>query len=113
MSLPRTRPVTGNPARLDGPSARVLPSRSESGRTVLRAVEGGKAKAAWQSNIIELAEGRSLDEIAAILYSQELARGASEAYMALLQRQFAQDVAETVDELVGEGYLRRELLGVE
>jgi hypothetical protein len=80
---------------------------------VLRAVEDGKAKAVWQSNIIELAEGRSVDEIAAILYSQELARGASEAYLTLLQRRFAQDVAETVDELVGEGYLRREPLGVE
>jgi hypothetical protein len=60
----------------------------------------------WMKRIVELADGRSIEDIFRILYLEELASGAWLADIGLWQGTFYQEVARVLQNMSDDGYIR-------
>jgi hypothetical protein len=60
----------------------------------------------WMKRIVELADGKSIEEISRILYLEELGSGAGLADLGLWQSTFYQEVTRVLQDMSDGGYVR-------
>ena len=73
---------------------------------VFRVAEAREVKDPWLRRIIELADGKSVEEISEALYSEELRAGAWDADIGFWRTAFCREVAKTIGKLASQGYVR-------
>jgi hypothetical protein len=78
-------------------------------KSVCRVAESREVKDTWPRRVIELADGKSVEEIAEALYLEELRAGAWQADIGLWKSAFYREVAQTIGTLAGQGYVCMEL----
>jgi len=81
-------------------------SQKPSQQRVFRLVEAREVKDRWLRRIIELADGKSVAEIAEALYLEELRAGAWDADIGFWRTAFCRDVAKAIGKLASQGYVR-------
>ena len=81
-------------------------SQKPSQQFVLRVAEASAVKDAWLRRIIELADGKSVEEISEALYLEELRAGAWDADIGFWRTAFCREVAKTIGKLASQGYVR-------
>jgi len=81
-------------------------SRNPSQQLVFRVAEAREVKDPWLRRIIELADGKSVEEIAGALYLEELRAGAGDADIGFWRTAFCRDVAKAIGKLASQGYVR-------
>jgi hypothetical protein len=83
-------------------------SQEPSQQFVFRVAEASEVKDTWLRRILELAEGKSVEEISEALYLEELRAGAWDADIGFWRTAFCRDVAKAIARLAGQGYVRME-----
>jgi hypothetical protein len=83
-------------------------SQKPAPQLVFRLAEAREVKDLRLRRIIELADGKSVEEIFEALYTQELRAGAWEADIGFWRSLFYRDVVETIRELASQGYVQIE-----
>ena len=73
---------------------------------VYRLKEIAASKDAWDQKIVEMADGRSVGEIIASLYGEELAHGAQIVDIGMWKHLFDQTVVAKIGDLAHRGYIR-------
>ena len=82
------------------------PSREKLGRQLIcRVTKASETRDPWEKRIIQLADGKSVEEISRILYLEELRTGAWEADIGLWGNIFDRDVVKTIRALESRGYV--------
>lgn len=81
-------------------------SQALSHQFVFRVVGAGEVKDPWLRRIIELADGKSVEEISEALYSEQLRAGAGDADIGFWRTAFCREVAKTIGKLASQGYVR-------
>lgn len=81
-------------------------SQKPSQQLVFRLVEAREVKDRWLRRIIELADGKSVEEIAEALYLEELRAGACDTDIGFWRTSFCRDVAKAIATLVSQGHAR-------
>jgi len=81
-------------------------SQKPSQQHVFRLVEAGEVKDRWLRRIIELADGKSVAEIAEALYLEELRAGAWDADIGFWKGTFRREVTKAIGNLASQGYVR-------
>lgn len=74
-------------------------------RTAHRLVESTDMHDGWAKRVIELADGRTVGEIVAVIYRDELRCGAWMADIALWRHLFHRSVIAAVEELAERGHI--------
>jgi hypothetical protein len=75
---------------------------------VFRVAEASAVKDPWLRRIIELADGKSVEEISEALYLEELRAGAWDADIGFWRTTFYREVGQTIGKLASQGYVRME-----
>jgi hypothetical protein len=83
-------------------------SQEPSQQFVFRVAEASAVKDTWLRRIIELADGKSVEEISEALYLEELRAGAGDADIGFWRTTFCREVAKTIAKLTGQRYVRVE-----
>ena len=65
-------------------------------------------KGTWERRIIDLADGKSINEILEAMFSEELMAGAWMVDIGIWRNLFDQSVVKTIGELADLGYIRLE-----
>jgi len=73
---------------------------------VFRVAEASEVKDTWLRRIIELADGKSVEEISEALYLEELRAGAWDADIGFWRTAFCREVAKTIGRLTSQGHVR-------
>ena len=84
------------------------PVTSEPGRWVVWQNDNTVVAGAWEKRILDLADGRTVGEIARLLCNEEMRGGAAEVYIGLWKRDFESCVASTVLKLMAQDCLSLE-----
>ena len=72
---------------------------------VYRVVQADEVRDPWKKRVIEMADGRSMDQIKEALYRQEIMAGASEVDIGMWKNLFDGSVLQTIHELANSGHL--------
>lgn len=82
------------------------PVRGEARQQVAYRVKGAdEVKDTWKRRIIDLADGKSIDETLDILFREEIRSGAWVVDVGIWRGLFDQDVIKTIGELADQGYI--------
>ena len=73
---------------------------------VFKVKRDGEAEDRWVGRIIQLADGKSIKEIAETVYLEELRAGGQEADIGLWKTPYCREVTRTIGRLADQGYLR-------
>ncbi len=74
-------------------------------QVVYRVKGADEVKDTWKRRIIDLANGKSIDEILDAMFSQEVRAGAWMVDIGIWRNLFDQDVVKTIGELADQGYI--------
>jgi len=72
---------------------------------VYRVKGADEVKDTWKRRIIDLADGKSIDEILDAIFSQEVRAGAWVVDIGIWRNLFDRDVVKTIVELADQGYI--------
>ena len=73
---------------------------------VTRAVESSGLENPWIKRILELADGKTVDEIVDVLYLEEMRRGGWLADIGFVKGFFQREIEDILNSLEDAGYLR-------
>ena len=94
---------------IKGPARKIifLPPHGEArNQLVYRTTKDHGRKTGWEKRIVELGDGRSVDEIMRALYHEQLERGAGLVDVGTWKSFFDRSVVDTMGDLVDQGYLQ-------